>query len=146
MKTQSPKIFNTTGPCVPEKHYMLPVLPRLPGVDEMLANENYFILHAPRQSGKTTFLQALVKKINSEGHSYAFYCSIDATQNMKDNDIAMTTILEQINIALKMTGIHDFIQLSYPDDSFPNVGASVKIRNFLNYLSLNLDKKSYSFF
>jgi hypothetical protein len=119
---------------------MLPVLPRLPGMDEMLANENYFILHAPRQSGKTTFLQALIKKINSEGHSYAFYCSIDATQNMDDDDKAMRTIAEQINRALKMTGIQEFVKLSYPDDSLPNAGSSVKIENFLNYLCLNLDK------
>jgi hypothetical protein len=126
---------------VPEKHYMLPVLPRLAGVAATIANEDYFILHAPRRSGKTTFIQALVKKINSDGHYYAFYCSIDATQNIDDDDKAMTRIAEQINRALKMTGIQELVTLSYPDDSLPNAGTSVKIRTFLNYLSLNLNKK-----
>jgi ABC-type multidrug transport system ATPase subunit len=46
---------------------MLPVLPRLPGVDAMIDSENYFILHAPRQSGKTTFIRALTDKVNKEG-------------------------------------------------------------------------------
>jgi predicted AAA+ superfamily ATPase len=57
MSAFSPKRFNTTGPCVQEEHYMLPVLPRLPGVDDMIEGKYYFTLHGPRQSGKTTFLK-----------------------------------------------------------------------------------------
>jgi hypothetical protein len=60
------KIFNTAGPCVPEKHYMLPVLPRLPeeDINQMIKGNFYFVLHAPRQSDKTIYLQFLTHKIN----------------------------------------------------------------------------------
>ena len=67
MTAISRKKFNTTGPCVPEKHYMLPVMPRLPDAGDMIKGEFYFILRAPRQSGKTTMLDVLTDKINSEG-------------------------------------------------------------------------------
>ncbi|MDR3203530.1 MAG: hypothetical protein LBV23_02125 [Deltaproteobacteria bacterium] len=63
MKEPPFKQFNTAGPCVPEKHYLLPVLPRLPEVDDLIEDEYYFILHAPRQSGKTTFLNFLTNKL-----------------------------------------------------------------------------------
>ena len=31
------KKFNTTGPCFPDEHYMLPALDRLPGIRELVA-------------------------------------------------------------------------------------------------------------
>jgi hypothetical protein len=42
---------------------MLPVLERQPGLDEMIEGKYYFILHAPRQSGKTTLLQFYTNQI-----------------------------------------------------------------------------------
>ena len=59
--------FNTTGPCFPDEHYMLPALDRLPGIRELVASGNYFVMHAPRQTGKTTALQDLVREINEKG-------------------------------------------------------------------------------
>ncbi|MCI5190750.1 MAG: ATP-binding protein, partial [Candidatus Electrothrix sp. AS4_5] len=55
-----PKYFNTTGPCFPRLHYMLPPKDRLIGasLDRYIQNELYWVLHAPRQTGKTTFLQS----------------------------------------------------------------------------------------
>jgi predicted AAA+ superfamily ATPase len=55
---------------------MLPVLSRLPAVQDMITNESYFILHAPRQSGKTTFINILSDKINNDGQKYVLYCSL----------------------------------------------------------------------
>ncbi|MDR3154367.1 MAG: ATP-binding protein, partial [Deltaproteobacteria bacterium] len=72
------KSFNITGPCVPGEHYMLPAAERLAEVDSLIANRRYFVLHAPRQSGKTTTIQACVDKINDEGKYYAVYCSLEA--------------------------------------------------------------------
>ncbi|MDR3204020.1 MAG: ATP-binding protein, partial [Deltaproteobacteria bacterium] len=76
MNSLSSKYFNTTGPCLPQKHYLLPVLPRLPDADIMIERKFYFILHAPRQSGKTTFIKFLTDKINAQGQRYALSCSL----------------------------------------------------------------------
>jgi hypothetical protein len=53
------KRFNIGGPCVPELHYMLPPEPRIPGARELVEEGEYFIVHAPRQTGKTTALTLL---------------------------------------------------------------------------------------
>ena len=48
------RFFNTTGPVVPADHYCIPPLSRL-DLDEVLGlvrDKRYFVLHAPRQTGK----------------------------------------------------------------------------------------------
>ena len=64
------RFFNTTGPCDPDKHYMLPPEERLVGaqLDRYISDELYWVLHAPRQTGKTTFLQSWMRQINDEGN------------------------------------------------------------------------------
>ncbi|MDR2198703.1 MAG: AAA-like domain-containing protein [Deltaproteobacteria bacterium] len=119
---------------------MLPVLPRIQGVDEMIEGEYYFIIHAPRQSGKTTYLQYLTRRINSEGNMHALNCSLATLKRVTDRDEAMTTMAAQLNRALKISGVVAFKKLAFPDDSLPQSDASVKISNFLNYLSVKLDK------
>ena len=52
------KCFNIAGPCFPDEHYMLPALERLPGIMRIVEQRSYFVLHAARQSGKTTALMA----------------------------------------------------------------------------------------
>lgn len=76
--------FNTTGPCFPDEHYMLPALDRLPGIRELVAGGNYFVIHAPRQTGKTTTLKALADEINAKGEMFALYCSLETLQNRSD--------------------------------------------------------------
>jgi len=55
--------FNTAGPMNCKKHYCLPPLNRLDlsEVEQLIEDEKYFILHAPRQTGKTSCLLALAK-------------------------------------------------------------------------------------
>ena len=48
------KCFNIAGPCFPDEHYMLPALERLPGIMRIVEQRSYVVLHAARQSGKTT--------------------------------------------------------------------------------------------
>ena len=61
------KSFNVAGPCFPDEHYMLPALDRAPGMRRFVEQRLYFVLHAPRQSGKTTAMKALVREINGKG-------------------------------------------------------------------------------
>jgi hypothetical protein len=61
------KFFNTGGLCFPGKHYMVEPLKRLTEVEALIKKELYFTLHAPRQTGKTTYLYALALKLSAEG-------------------------------------------------------------------------------
>jgi hypothetical protein len=62
-----PRFFNTAGPNNPARHYTLPVLARLPEVRLLVEQELYFVLHAPRQVGKTTTLLTLARELTAEG-------------------------------------------------------------------------------
>ena len=147
MKALSPKRFNTTGPCVPEKHYMVPVLPRLPAVNEMLANENYFIFHAPRQSGKTTFIKALTEKINKDDISYAFSCSLATLRNVIDKNEAINIIASQLNMGMKASKIDKINKKADTFDTLPGMNTpDRKVRTILNQLCLDLDKPLVVFF
>ncbi|SBW22722.1 hypothetical protein [Protofrankia symbiont of Coriaria ruscifolia] len=46
--------FNTAGPCLSEYHYMVPALSRLPEAPGLVEQLGYFVVHAPRQTGKPT--------------------------------------------------------------------------------------------
>ena len=57
------RFFNTTGPCDPDDHYMLPPEERLVGAQlhRYISDKLYWVLHAPRQTGKTTFLKSWMR-------------------------------------------------------------------------------------
>lgn len=71
------RIFNTAGPCRPTDHYMLPPEPRLPEVRQLLDEKQYFVLHAPRQSGKTTLFRSLAETLTGEGRYVAVHASCE---------------------------------------------------------------------
>ena len=84
------RYFNTAGPVVPEDHYCLPPLTRfdLQDVMSLIEEKRYFVLHAPRQTGKTSCLLALVKRLNESGRYRALYTNIEAAQAARE-DAAM---------------------------------------------------------
>ncbi|WP_437752115.1 ATP-binding protein [Sorangium sp. So ce1389] len=69
--------FNTAGPCNPADHYMLPPEERLPGVRDLIDRKAYFVLHAPRQIGKTTSLLTLAQALTREGRYLAILVSME---------------------------------------------------------------------
>ncbi len=81
--------FNTTGPCFPERHYMVNPLTRLKGVESLIDQGQYFVIHAPRQSGKTTFGLALMDKLNALGHYTVLISSIQPAAQGRDPVQAM---------------------------------------------------------
>ena len=83
------KHFNTAGPNKPELHYELDPLARieLASVLDLIAQQRYFVLHAPRQTGKTTCLLALRDYLNSQTNYAALYINIEGAQAAR-NDVA----------------------------------------------------------
>jgi hypothetical protein len=71
------RFFNTAGPNEPERHYTLPVLARLPDVRRFIDKGLYFVLHAPRQVGKTTALLRLGQELTGEGRYVSVLVSME---------------------------------------------------------------------
>ncbi len=72
------KFFNTAGPCDPEIHYMLPPTARLPQLKTLISQRSYFVIHAPRQTGKTTAMLALAKEMTASGQYAAVLVSVES--------------------------------------------------------------------
>ena len=94
------RCFNIAGPCFPDEHYMLPALERLPGIERIVEQRSYFVLHAARQSGKTTALKALVSEINAKGKMNALYFTVESVQRYTDPRDGIPRIVERMRSAL----------------------------------------------
>ncbi len=79
--------FNTSGPCRPDKHYMLPATERLVDVNvrQLIDDENYFVLHAPRQVGKTTAVNELARELTATGKYVAAKVSMEVGKGLEDD-------------------------------------------------------------
>ncbi|MDR3312399.1 MAG: PD-(D/E)XK nuclease domain-containing protein [Spirochaetaceae bacterium] len=92
------RFFNTTGPCNPWDHYMLPPEDRLVGAQlhRYIRDKLYWVLHAPRQTGKTTFLQSWMREINSGDEAISCYVSVERCQGVTEMEKAMPAICNSI--------------------------------------------------
>ncbi|NCR54767.1 MAG: ATP-binding protein [Microcystis aeruginosa L211-07] len=69
--------FNIAGPCSDDIHYMLSPTVRLPDLEELIQQRSYFVLHAPRQTGKTTAMLSLAKQLTDTGNYAAVMVSVE---------------------------------------------------------------------
>ena len=60
------RVFNTTGVCIPEKHYMVNINGRLQQIKVLVDEGKYFTINRARQYGKTTTLRALAEMLRDE--------------------------------------------------------------------------------
>ncbi|MBF0219892.1 MAG: ATP-binding protein, partial [Gammaproteobacteria bacterium] len=76
------KFFNTEGPMKPEQHYAIPSFARIDWqeIQCLIERERYFLLHAPRQTGKTTAMLEMVKALNEAHHYQAIYLNLESSQ------------------------------------------------------------------
>nr|VFK16865.1 MAG: AAA-like domain-containing protein [Candidatus Kentron sp. LFY] len=90
------KRFNTAGPVQNDIHYAIPALSRwdMDEVEELIADRQYFVLHAPRQTGKTSCLLALMERLDVEGDYTALYVNLEPAQAARGNvEAGMRTIV-----------------------------------------------------
>ena len=89
------RFFNTAGPVKPDKHYCIPPLERF-DLEEVLAlvrDEKYFVLHAPRQTGKTSALLALRDLLNTRGYGCVYTTVETARTAREDVERVMRAVL-----------------------------------------------------
>ncbi len=88
------KNFTTSGPVNPEDHYFIPHRLDEDEVHNLINDKRYFILHAPRQSGKTTAIRIFVDQLNAEETYKALYINVEPAQAARSNVIdGLRTIL-----------------------------------------------------
>ncbi|MBI4604548.1 MAG: hypothetical protein HY721_21510 [Planctomycetes bacterium] len=77
--------FNTAGPCSLKLHYMVPAAERLPEARGLVERGQYFVVHAPRQTGKTTTLRAIAEKLTASGKFAALHFSCEGGEPVGDD-------------------------------------------------------------
>ena len=82
------RTFNTAGPQKLDKHYSISPLTRfnLKDILSLINQERYFVLHAPRQTGKTSCLFALRDYLNKQDNYFAVYVNVEGGQSLR-NDV-----------------------------------------------------------
>ncbi|MDR1632666.1 MAG: AAA-like domain-containing protein, partial [Dysgonamonadaceae bacterium] len=138
------KYFNIAGPCNNVKHYMIDAATRLHGVEALIDNEQYFVIHAARQSGKTTYLQDLAGRLDAEGKYYVLYCSLEGVQDVVEPERGIPAILDCIFLALQKSAIPFIYDESY--DREKKSKPLVILALFLMNLVKSLDKPLVIFF
>ena len=102
------RTFNTAGPVRAERHYQIAPLSRI-DLEEMLGlirDEQYFVLHAPRQTGKTSALLALRHLLNAgeAGDFRCVYANVENGQAMRENVAeGMRTVLAELAYQASVT-------------------------------------------
>ncbi len=79
---------------------MISALERLPEVARLIAREQSFVVHAARQSGKTTALMALVSEINSKGEKRAVYFTLEGAQRYRKPQEGIPAIVSAMRSGL----------------------------------------------
>ncbi len=126
------RFFNTAGPCRPDLHYMVDPLPRLSGVKKLIEGLHYFVIHAPRQTGKTTYLYALMNQLNQEGEYTALTVNIQPAASGQDSRDAMMIAANEV---------YEQALLHLPETEWPEPLEKLEPRGlssgqFKNYLSV----------
>ena len=106
------RFFNTSGPIKPERHYCIPPLERLDMAEVLglVRDEKYFVLHAPRQTGKTSALLALCDLLNAEGYYRCVYVNVEGGQAGREEvEQVMRTILGALALRANLTLGDEFL-------------------------------------
>ncbi len=132
------RFFNTSGPNVPTQHYTVDPLIRLASVRQLIEDKKYFILHAPRQTGKTTTMLTLMHALNIEGKYLALYINVEGAQAAQSNAEAANGLF----ISVTEGSARDYLPREYwPSPECSNVPSMLDgFRTFLNRWCTELKK------
>jgi hypothetical protein len=98
---------------------MLPPAQRLPQARVLVEMDRYFVLHAPRQTGKTTTLRTLASELTAEGDIAALMLSCERAKSAGDDFAAAESLLlHSLREAADRSGWPEEL---LPPDSWPQV-------------------------
>ena len=135
------KLFNTAGPNIPEDSYTIDPLSRF-DLDEILTlirQKRYFVLHAPRHSGKTSCMLSLCDYLNKVDDYIAVYANVEAGQAMRNNvDSVIQSTCNTLAKQFQMVVGND-LPIILRDEAIQE-NAALMLYTYLSHLSQKLSK------
>jgi hypothetical protein len=114
---------------------MLPPMGRLPEVQRLFDRHQYFVLHAPRQTGKTTAMRALAEALREQGLA-ACWASLETARGIEALDVSERLWLDAIADASRKLPA----AWRAPDPSlFADASPGRRLWRFLSAWSANLE-------
>jgi len=136
------KNFNIAGPVNRPNVYKVDPLTRwdMQEVLNLINNEKYFLLHAPRQTGKTSCLKALADYLNTQGRYYVVCTSFESGASAGDDfQLAIENCIKTL-----LTDVKNTFKDNFDDEKayayFIKKGFSNGIADMFTYLSQTFDK------
>jgi hypothetical protein len=140
------KTFQTSGPCFPDENYMIPAADRNSEILPLISDKKYFVIHAPRHSGKTTFLNSLTDIINSEGHYFALLCPLSFPVETFNFTTASEAILQSLIEGMHTSEVPSVRILADTVPRFSQETQSFAISNAIQKICCSLEKELVIFF
>ena len=141
--TTSPRFFNTEGPVNCDDHYCLAPLERIDLLEilGLIARKKYFVLHAPRQTGKTSCLLALMDHINRQGIYTCLYMNAEKGQSARE-DVARGMRAVVGDLASRARDfLHDDFPMKHMNPIREEWGEDSVFSELLSQWSARLDKR-----
>lgn len=100
----SRKKFNTTGVCVPEKHYMADISAKLDATLAMVEEGAYFVINRPRQYGKTTLLSLLAQHMREQKAMIPLFISFEgiSSESYRDEPRFLRALMAQFRQVFRL--------------------------------------------
>ena len=136
------RFFNTAGPVNSQDHYCLPPLQRfdLPEIEMLIEHKKYFVLHAPRQTGKTSSLLALQKHLNAGSEYVCLYVNVEGAQAAREDvQAGIYSILAKIDYRYRNTFGDTHLQAHW-HQIFDQNGPYTALTEVLGFLSRHVNK------
>ena len=141
------KFFNTAGPVNQEEHYKIDPLSRwsLEDIEMLIAQKKYFILHAPRQTGKTSSILALQEYLNERDDYICIYANFEVGQASRNNiNEGIGAVVYEI-ISRFCSQFEDDVDLEQKlFERYSKAGSPTDLNSILKYIS-NYSKKPVVF-
>ena len=135
------RFFNTAGPNIPSDNYTIDPLSRfdLEEVLMMIRQKRYFVLHAPRQTGKTSCMLALRDYLNKEGDYIAVYANVEGGQASRNDaqSVVKSTVDTLAEEFRSVVGNDTPLQIR---DEVQQVGKDSMLATYLRRLSESMTK------
>lgn len=111
--------FNTAGPVNTLDHFSVDPLtrPEASEILKLIEQKKYFLLHAPRQTGKTSLLISLAKELNNQGNVKALYLNVEPSAlYQEDPHECFKSILAEL-----CSRARDYLDDPYPEEIAHNL-------------------------
>lgn len=118
------RIFNSTGTCIPGKHFVADVSGKLDRLMEMVDRGDYFTIDRPRQYGKTTVMYLLIQRLHKDKNYLVLDTSFEGidSSTYAAPDRFIPALLDLLNMRLDFAGEKDAASLIEKNSDIRNFG------------------------